>query len=105
MLINISEEQEYGMVKELFENYPEASSGKALRCTNWDYEDFVFTFEDTETGKTHIVFKDQIIKGFRKFIELVLLKKTCLSANPVDWDSDTCDVVAQCSIFDDIIYG
>lgn len=105
MELNITEEQELALVTELFENFPEASQYNALSCTNWDYEDLTFTFEDTETGKTHIVFRDQLIKGFRRFLELVLLQKTNLSMNPLEWDADTSDAVAQCAIFNDIIYG
>ena len=103
MQIDVSEEEENKVLQDSFENFPECA--ECLRCTKWDYKNFVFDFYDEDTDKTHTVTLEDARKGLREYIKQVLLGKTSLEGNPNNWDAWNYDAIMQCSIFGDIIYG
>lgn len=118
----MTEAEEFEFVRGLYENFPEASSGSALRCINWQYgahdterpelnKPFRFTFEDDE-GKTHGVDLAKAVKGFRVMVGLVVTGEfpgLSLSLQFLkdqgDWDGDAIDALAQCAVFGAVIYG
>lgn len=52
------------VVRAIMENFPEASEGMSLRCTDWAYRDLDFTFVDVEESKTYELGRDQLLKAF-----------------------------------------
>ncbi len=105
------------MVKEAYENFPEASI--SLDCVLWNYgtvkngKPFRFKFVDREEdGKLYEITLVEAVKGFHVFVGLVLDGKLPgLSLGPDwltdtgDWDGDGFDALAQCAIFGGVIYG
>lgn len=111
----MTEAEEAEFVRGLYENFPEASGGSALRCLNWQYGEggkpFRFTFEDDD-GKTHGVDLAQAVKGFRVMVGLTVTGEfpgLSLSLQFLkdqgDWDGDAIDALAQCAVFGAVIYG
>jgi hypothetical protein len=101
------------MVRELYENFPEASTGSALRCVGWKYEAFKFWFIDEEdAGKKYFVGITKAVAGFRKMVKAVQrgeLKGLFLPAGfeyeSGDWDAPAIDALAQFALFGEAIYG
>jgi len=105
MDIDITQEQEDKILRDVFDNFPEASKGMSLQCTRWNYKEFKFTFHDLETDKSHLIDLQNARKGFETYLKIVLLEETALDANPKNWDADNHDAIVQCAIFGKIIYG
>lgn len=101
------------MVRELYQNFPEASAGSALQCVGWKYDAFLFDFLDEETGKRHTVTLAKALKGFRKLVKDVQQRgklKGCFfpasfAGDPCDWDAIGIDALAQYAVFGEAIYG
>ncbi len=104
------------MVREAYENFPEASI--SLACNKWRYgtkpgETFEFWFTDVEGGGQHYVVKlPDAVRGFHRFVDLVTDGKLPgLSLGPGwltdtgEWDGECFDALLQCAIFGDVIYG
>lgn len=117
----LSAEQERELVREAYQNFPEA--GECVRCVSWHYgtdkdpERFRFIFSDDE-GKEHVVKLPDAVRGLRLFAQLVnagKLRGLGLPAHflsPADdfdvlgeWDAFAFDALAQCAIFGEVIYG
>jgi len=107
MIIDLTLKEETDLLFDLYQNYPEASSGCALKCVGYDYAEFKFKFLDEETGKTYIVDEEMARKGLALFIKLVLLNELGYNIyhDRGDWDSDVIDAINQCAIFGEVIYG
>ena len=100
------------LIKEMMENYPEASSGNSLRCLKWNYKDMEFEFLDEEEDKTYQVNMDLLREGLNKLLEIIADGKyfNCgqtpnLLSEGYDYDSQDCDALVQCAIFEEVIYG
>lgn len=98
------------LIKGLMENYPEASSGNCLKCTNWDYGGVFYHFIDEETEKRHCVTLHGLRKGFKILINLALNGKYNNFASSAlydggNWDAIDVDALVQCAIFGKVIYG
>jgi hypothetical protein len=101
------------MVRELYKNFPEASSGSALQCVGWKYDTFVFKFLDEETGAKHIVKLAQALRGFDKLVKDVQTRgklkgcffKADFAISPDSWDGIGIDALAQYAVFGEAIYG
>lgn len=52
------------VVKGIMENFPEASSGSALACTKWKYEQWRFVFDDQETNRRYELDKKTLLAAF-----------------------------------------
>lgn len=107
MIIDFSKEEEDKLLFDLYQNYPEASFGSALRCTGFDYAEFKFEFLDEETGKKYVVDEEMARKGLYLFIKLVLGGESGFSVygNRGDWDAEVIDAITQLAIFGEVIYG
>lgn len=101
--IDFTPEQERTLIKEIFENFPEAAV--CLKCTKWNYKDFIFEFYDEEEDKTHVIKYEDAQRGLRTYLKILLLGNTALEGNPSHWDAIVYDAIVQCAIFGDIIYG
>lgn len=101
------------MVRGLYQNFPEASSGSALRCVGWKYDAFIFKFIDEETGKTYTVDLKKAVQGFRKLVKDVQQNgklKGCgftpdFAVSEDSWDGIGIDALAQYAVFGEAIYG
>lgn len=100
------------IVRDAYENFPEASAGSALQCVGWNYREFKFLFVDEETGEKHGVTLPMAIKGLRLFIRAVNageLPGLGLPAHYLSdlgtWDSIAFDALAQMAVFGEVIYG
>lgn len=100
------------MVRSLYENFPEASSGSALQCIGWKYQAFKFNFIDTEDGKKYEITLPKAMKGFRILTKLVeagelpgLGLTPDFKASEDSWDAYAIDALAQCAVFGEVIYG
>jgi hypothetical protein len=105
MEITIGEEQVKKIVTDLFENYPEAGGGMALKCMKWDYKRFNYVFFDEEEEKDHVVTKEDALRGLKLFIEGAFKKEHSMSINFDDADAFTSDAVLQYAIFGKLVYG
>lgn len=101
--------QEEKLVRDCYENFPEA--GLCLRCTSWKYDAFSFEFIDDE-GKKHLVLLGDAVRGLRIFAGLVAAGRLPGLGLPADyltdtgtWDAFAFDALAQCAIFGEVIYG
>jgi len=100
------------VIREMMENYPEASSGNSLRCLSWKYKEMEFEFLDEEEDKTYTVNLVLLKKGFNKFLKIIEDGKYFnngvvpnLLSEGYDYDSQDCDALVQCAIFGEVIYG
>lgn len=103
----------------IFENYPEYSSGNALKCTSYKYGDktgkgFDFTFEDVEEEKTYKLTFEQAKGAVEKFIRGRLDGTLNFKLGPHDlealldagnYDIDWTDAITQLALLGEIIYG
>lgn len=101
------------MVRELYQNFPEASSGSALRCVGWQYKAFKFYFvDDEEAGKKYEIGITKAVDGFKKLVKAVrrgelpgLGLAADFEVNEDSWDGYAIDALAQFAIFGEAIYG
>ena len=104
------------LVKNIMENFPEASSGSSLRCLGWHYDKWKYIFEDEDEvvyklGKKKLLaavpslFTDKWSKGLTPVPQGLLLKKEVCD----DWlcqaDAIDFDAYIQLVIFGEVIYG
>lgn len=108
----LTKEQEVKLVRECYDNFPEA--GECLRCVGWDYKKFVFEFMDEEETpvKRHVVRLPDAIRGLRLFIAAVdagKLRGLSLPAHYLTdtgtWDAFAFDALNQMAVFGEVIYG
>lgn len=113
--ITITDEIVQFVVDSIMSNFPEASHGCALRCTDWHYDQFRFTFEDGESGKTYKLNRDQINAAF-PLMFTDKWPKGCTqppgSNSKEVWDDWLCqadaqdfDAFAQLACLGEVIYG
>lgn len=102
-------------VKSIMENFPEASAGCAMMCTDYDYEGWHFEFHDGETGNKHTLDKAKLLGAFA-LLYSDKWPKGCTqppaSNNPEVWEDWLCqsdaqdaDAFVQLAIFGEVIYG
>ena len=105
------------VVKELMENFPEASDGCSLQCDRWNYEKMSFQFSDGDQGKSYLINKEDLMKAF-PLIFSDKWPKGCTqppTSNLLDyetWNEWLCqcdatdhDAFAQLVCFGEVIYG
>lgn len=117
--IELSDELIEKVVCGIMDNFPEASSGSALVCTNWRYFDHPqgarFIFDDGETGATYILDKSKLLQAF-PLIFTEKWPKGCtqppFSNNWETWEEWLCqadatdfDAYVQLACFGEVIYG
>jgi hypothetical protein len=111
LTIEILDAQVEQLIKDIFDNYPEAGESNSLRCTKWDYTNFVFNFIDVEDNdKPYMITLDMAKRGFEKLISDCLVGKIFLFDNAHlfdagEWDACATDALAQYAIFGETIYG
>jgi len=100
------------LIKEMMENYPEASGGNSLRCLSWNYKKMEFKFLDEEEDKTYQVSIELLKVGLDKLLKVIEDGKYFnngvvphLLSEAYDYDSQDCDALVQCAIFGEVIYG
>lgn len=105
----LTEKEEVALVREIYDNFPEASL--CLSCTRWKYEEFDFRFTD-EDGHEHEVNLEKAVQGLRRFIRAVvdgklpgLGLKAGFLTDTGDWDGFAFDAVNQMAIYGEVIYG
>lgn len=104
-------EQEEKFVRELYDNFPEAASGKTPWCVAHAYDAFDFKFEDDE-GKVHRITLKEAIRGFRLCVVDVLEGKlpgldltAKFLSDSGDWDGYAIHTMMQYAIYGKAIYG
>lgn len=103
------------VVKGIMENFPEASSGCALRCIGWRYDDWKFEFQDTEDGKKYNLDKAKLLAAFPLMYTDKWPKgctKPIFSEKSEDWNDWLCqadaqdfDAFVQLACLGEVIYG
>lgn len=106
---HLTSKQELALVKEIYDNFPEASV--CLSCTSWKYDRFEFHFTD-EDGKNYVVQKEDAIRGLRLFVAALyrgelrgLGLKPGYLKDTGEWDSFAFDALNQMAIYGEVIYG
>ena len=109
MARRLTTKQEDNLLKEAYENFPEASM--CLRCLTFNYKRFIFEFQEDD-GEVHIVTLPKARKGLRLFIEAVDSGKLPGLALPADyltstglWDAWAFDALNQMAIYGEVIFG
>ena len=127
--VDIPEELIEWLIKEVMQNYPEAST-PSLHCVKYKYDDCIYTFLDEETdddGKNirHVVDYPKLRKGFEVLMHIALgmvpgqsfgvtgwdpqsvlcPEKAVWEDWACNWDADVLDGLVQCAIFGEVIYG
>ncbi len=103
------------IVYSIMENFPEASGGCALRCTDWHYDAWKFTFEDGDNGKLYELDKAKLLAAF-PLIFTDKWPKGCTRPPGSDskevWEDWLCDAdatdfdaFAQLACLGEVIYG
>jgi hypothetical protein len=102
-------------VKSIMANFPEASQGNALVCDGWNYDAWLFGFQDMEEDRHYTLDKAQLIAAFPLLFSPEWPKGCTpppLSADPEKWNDWLCqadatdfDAFVQLAIFDEVIYG
>ena len=67
IVIRIDEEK---LLRNVMENFPEASF--CLRCTSWNYDGCEFAFHDDEEDKLHIVTLPKLQEGLKIMCKLMI---------------------------------
>lgn len=113
--VTIPEAQVDRILRDIMENFPEASHGNALRCEGWEYNSLKFTFYDEEQDRTHAVDKAALLKAFPLMFGDAWpkgLRRPPLSEKAQAWDdwfeqtdATDFDAFVQLAIFGEVIYG
>lgn len=102
-------------VRGIMENFPEASNGCALQCTDWKYDAWLFLFEDGEDGQSYRLDKAKLLATF-PLIFTDKWPKGCTQP-PSVWTEETAsewlcqcdatdfDAFAQLTCLGEVIYG
>jgi hypothetical protein len=106
------------VVKELMENFPEASAGMTMRCTDWRYSKMEFIFmeyDDNGPEKKHVVNEEMLVKAFPLIFTDKWpkgLTKPPASSDYEAWDDWLCqadafdfDAFIQLACLGEVIYG
>ncbi len=113
--IEIDESIVERVVKNIMENFPEASKGCALVCIKWGYDAWQFDFEDEETGKRYRLNKQQLLAAFPLIFTDKWPKGCTQPPAKTDWasweewlcrcDATDDDAFAQLACLGEVIYG
>lgn len=105
----LTKKQEIALVKEVYENFPEA--GVCVKCIRWKYDAFDFVFRDDE-GDKYIVRQADAVRGLRLFVRAVEAGKLPGLNLPAGylrdtglWDAWAFDALNQMAIYGEVIYG
>lgn len=110
--IDLDDKKVDKLLKEVMENYPEASF--CLRCIKWKYDQCKYKFLDEKEDKEYLVTLSLLRKGFEILIGYILKGKyhfegldhsNLFDLDGGDWDAIAIDALVQCAIFGDVIYG
>lgn len=109
MIIELDDAQVRQLIKEIYENYPEASS-PSLQCDKWDYEKCHYHFYDIEEEQGYWITEREIMKALPLLLKDLFNGKifTSLSTNLLDagdWDAEAIDILTQYAIFGEAKYG
>ena len=113
--ITIPDSVTESVVQGIMENFPEASSGCALVCIRWRYDDWKFRFEDTETDEVYDLNKAKLMAAFA-LLFTDKWPKGCTtppaSVTLEAWEEWLCqadatdfDAFAQLACLGEVIYG
>ena len=99
------------LLEEVVQSLPEYSI--SLKCTDYNYKECEFSFHDDETDKDYLINLSMIVKGYgilkklwqNKKIFFDIMKSEEDWSDPANWDADIVDLLVQCSIFNEVIYG
>ena len=96
------------LIREVMENYPEASF--CLTCIGWDYDKVEYDFVDEEDGSEYTLDLPKLLVGMTKLKSEIgkSINRNCWAGefdDPCSWDSTCIDALVQCSIFGEVIYG
>lgn len=116
IIIEISDELVKKVIRGIMDNFPEASSGSALRCTDWQYKTMRFDFVDVEENKIHKLDKAKLIADFPlMFTDKWPKGCTKLPVSRFTWedmeewlcqaDAIDFDAFVQLACFGEVIYG
>lgn len=112
MEIKLTLKEQKKLVREAYENFPEASQGSSLACVEWHYRYFIFKFIDTETGKKYTVTLTTACKGLRLLLEALgkgelpgLGLRLSDITDTATWDAPCFDALAQMACFGEVVYG
>ena len=96
----LSRKAEIKLVRECYDNFPEAS--ESLTPRRWKYATFDFEFFDTEDGKTHRVRLLDALRGLKLFVKEVRAGKlpglglsTNFLSDTGEWDASAFDALNQ----------
>lgn len=114
--LTIPDELVESTVKSILENYPEAGSGNAIKCTRWKYDKWEYTFVDEENDdKEYKPTKEQFLAAFPLLFTDKWPKGLVpppMSADPEAWDEWLCqsdafsfDAFIQLVCLGEVIYG
>jgi hypothetical protein len=115
LIINIPDETVLKIITSIMENYPEASSTNAMKCTGFSYQHLLFDFIDTETGKKYYVDEKKLRKAFRLIFTDKWPRGCVQPPARDDWgswdnwllncDNTSHDAFAQLATLGEVIYG
>lgn len=110
MTYTIPQEQLDKLIKSLAENWPEASAGFAMQCTDWNYEKMEFRFLDTETDISTRVNMDKLREGMNILLPLLFSGAVDIGVSSAildegKWDAFGNDALIQCAIMGEVVYG
>jgi hypothetical protein len=112
IIVKLTQEEKEKLVREAFENFPEASAGSALVCVGWKYDDFIFKFEDQETGNKYTVTLPDAVRGLNRLLKVLEaggLPGLGLTLSTITdtgtWDALGFDALAQMATLGAVIYG
>lgn len=116
MTITIPDDVIEKVVRGILENFPEASRGSALCCTNWGYDKWDFDFIEVENDdKLHHPTKAEWMNAFNLLFTDKWPKGLTQPIARSDWeswedwlcqaDADDFDAFAQLACLGAVIYG
>lgn len=112
MRIVLTDSERDTLIREVMENFPEASSPSVI-CTKYNYAKTEFEFLDVESDRTYKLDLNELRKGLKQLLDVMAdggLKGIARSVFPDvldagNWDADAADALVQTAIFGDVIYG
>lgn len=118
--IEITDKIVSDVIEGIMSNFPEASSGSALACTGYQYNnipvaEWVFDFSDSESGLTYTIRYPDLLKAFSLMFTDKWPKGCTRPPASAEWeswdnwlgnaDATDFDAFAQLACLGEVIYG
>lgn len=115
MKIELDQNEKEQLIRDVMENFPEASEAGGVPCIDWDYEKTEFVFVDSEGEKPQevTVNMESLLKGLDKMWADIGVKyfngnpdiTQETMTDPCNWDANDANALVEYTLYGEVIYG